>query len=106
MLKKQIECLIASKAKLLFLRHLLLAKKLLMDPEAILPVTFKLGEQEDGTPIYHQFTTAEELTQFYLQAAAYKNQCLADGWAEKDSIDWAPYEALFPQQEQVNEPTE
>ena len=67
-------------------------------PEAILPVTFKLGEQADGTPIYHEFTTAEELTGFYLQAVAYINVTLAHGWAEKDGIDWAPYEqALNPE---------
>ena len=66
-------------------------------PETILPVTFKLGEQADETPIYHEFTTAEELTSFYLQAVAYINATLADGWQEKDGIDWAPYqEALQP----------
>ena len=64
-----------------------------------LPVTFKLGEQ-DGTPVYHEFTTVEELSGFYLQAQAYIKQCLGEGWQEKDSIDWAPYEALFPSQSQ------
>lgn len=52
-----------------------------------LPMTFKLGEDADGNPIYHQFTTVEELTDFYLQAVAYINQCLNDGWQEKDSIN-------------------
>lgn len=66
-------------------------------PEAILPVTFKLGEEADGTPVYHTFETAEELTGFYLQAVAFINGALAAGWAEKDSIDWAAYEeALNP----------
>lgn len=60
-----------------------------------LPVTFKLGEQ-DGTPVYHEFTTVEELSGFYLEAQAYIKQCLGEGWQEKDSIDWQPYEALFP----------
>ena len=67
-------------------------------PDAILPVTFKLGEQADETPIYYEFRTAEELTGFYLQAVAFINQTLADGWQRKDGIDWAPYEAaLNPQ---------
>ena len=67
-------------------------------PDAILPVTFKLGEQADETPIYHEFTTAEELTGFYLQAVAFINATLSDGWQRKDSIDWAPYEqALNPE---------
>lgn len=61
-------------------------------PEAILPVTFKLGEEADGTPVYHTFETAEELTEFYLQAVAYINAALAAGWAEKDGMDWAAYE--------------
>lgn len=73
-------------------------------PDAILPVTFKLGEQPDETPIYHEFTTAEELTGFYLQAVAYINAMLAAGWQEKDSIDWTPYaEALQPVTEQTQD---
>ena len=71
-------------------------------PDAILPVTFKLGEQADETPIYYEFTTSEELTGFYLQAVAFINQTLAEGWQRKDGIDWAPYEAaLNPQTEQT-----
>lgn len=66
----------------------------LMMPEAILPVTFKLGEEKDGTPVYHEFTTAAELTEFYLGAVAYINQCLAEGWQRKDGIDWEPYQNL------------
>ena len=66
----------------------------LMMPEAILPVTFKLGEGKDGSPIYHEFTTAEELTGFYLSAVAYINQCLAEGWQRKDGINWEPYQNL------------
>ena len=62
---------------------------------ATLPVTFKMGELEDGTPVYHTFETMEDADDFYLQAVAHVNQCLADGWQEKDGIDWTPYEALF-----------
>lgn len=61
-----------------------------------LPVTFKLGEQ-DGTPVYHEFTTVEELSGFYLQAQAYIKQCIGEGWQEKDNIDWEPYEEYFNQ---------
>lgn len=69
---------------------------------ATLPVTFKMGEDEEGNPVYHTFETMEDADDFYIKAVAYINQTLAAGWAEKDSIDWAPYEALFPQQEQSN----
>lgn len=37
---------------------------------------------------------------FYVKAVAHINQTLAAGWREKDAIDWAPYEALFPSQSQ------
>ena len=57
-----------------------------------LPVTFKLGEDTDGQPVYHEFTTIEELTSFYLSAVAFIQQCLNDGWQEKDNIDWSKYE--------------
>lgn len=68
----------------------------MMTEGATLPVTFKLGEQEDGTPVYHEFATVGDLQSFYTGAVAYINRTLAEGWAEKDGIDWAPYEALFP----------
>ena len=64
---------------------------------ATLPVTFKMGETDDGTPIYHTFETMEDADDFYLQAVAFVNQTLADGWQEKDSIDWEPYEEYFNQ---------
>lgn len=68
-------------------------------PETKLPVTFKLGEDENGDPVYHTFETAEELTGFYLEAVAYINQQLAAGWAEKDAIDWSAYDqALNPEE--------
>lgn len=61
----------------------------------IVPVKFKLNEDEDKQPIYHTFTTTEELDRFYLGGVQYINQCLNDGWAEKDSINWKPYEDFF-----------
>jgi len=62
----------------------------------IVPVKFKLNETEDKQPIYHTFETFEELNRFYVGGVAYINQCLNEGWTRKDSIDWTPYEALFP----------
>ena len=64
----------------------------------IVPVKFKLNETADKQPIYHTFETVEELNRFYLGGVQYINQCLNEGWAEKDGIDWAPYEqALNPE---------
>lgn len=59
---------------------------------ATLPVTFKMGETADGTPVYHTFNDMYDADDFYLQAVAHINKTLADGWQEKDSIDWTPYE--------------
>lgn len=54
-----------------------------------LPVTFKFGTTDE--PVYHEFTTVEELTDFYTKAMAYINTQLAEGWAAKDAVDWSPY---------------
>lgn len=64
---------------------------------ASLPVKFKLGETQEGEPVYHTFTSLNAFTDFYTKAIAYINQCLQDGWTEKDGIDWTPYQALFPE---------
>ena len=63
---------------------------------ATLPVTFKMGEDEEGNPVYHTFETMEDADDFYLHAMAYIKTTLAAGWSEKDSIDWTPYEEYFP----------
>ena len=60
---------------------------------ASLPVTFKFGTTKE--PIYHEFTTVVELTDFYTQAMAHVNSVLADGWAKKDALDWSEYERLL-----------
>jgi len=74
--------------------------------DAVLPLRFKLGEDEEGNPVYHTFETVADLDDFYVKAFSYVNQTLSAGWAEKDAIDWTPYEALFPAQEQTNAESE
>lgn len=56
---------------------------------ANLPVTFKFGTTDE--PVYHTFTALEELNGFYLSAMKYINDTLAEGWKEKDAIDWEKY---------------
>ena len=58
----------------------------------IVPIKFKLNETVEKQPIYHEFVTFEELDRFYKGGVQYINQCLNEGWAKKDSIDWEPYE--------------
>ena len=55
-----------------------------------LPVLFKFGDTEN--PIYHQFTTHEELSDFYLKVMKFINDTLSGGWDMKDSINWSEYE--------------
>lgn len=59
---------------------------------ANLPVKFKLGEDENGTPVYHTFTKTEPFTDFMTRAVAFINSTLNEGWKEKDSVDWSKFE--------------
>lgn len=55
---------------------------------AILPVRFKLGET-DNEPNYYVFENMEDFTDFYTKAIAFIQQCLNEGWTEKDSAkEW------------------
>jgi hypothetical protein len=53
-------------------------------------VVFKFGTTYE--PIYYEFTTLDELSDFYLRAMKYINDCLSEGWKMKDGIDWSEYE--------------
>jgi hypothetical protein len=55
---------------------------------ASLPVTFKLGETADGSPVYHTFDDIDEFTAFYAGAMQFVTAALSDGWKEKDSVDY------------------
>lgn len=68
-----------------------------------LPVTFKIGEDENENPIYHTFETMNEFTNFYTSAIGYVNACLTDGWNEKDSIDFEEYKQFFPEENRAND---
>lgn len=56
---------------------------------ANLPIRFKFGTDEE--PIYHDFTSVDELTDFYTGAMAFINETLQDGWKQKDSINICTY---------------
>lgn len=57
---------------------------------ATLPVTFKFGSDEQ--PVYHEFSTIEELKDFYLQSVAFVQGILKQGWIDKDTFDFTPYQ--------------
>lgn len=58
---------------------------------AHLPLKFKLGEDGDGQPVYHTFTSLNAFGDFTDAWQQHIQQCLTDGWAEKDAIDWSLY---------------
>ena len=63
--------------------------------QAVVPATFKIGEDANGDPIYQEFATKTELKAFVEACVQWKQQCLSDGWAEKDGMDWTPYAEAF-----------
>lgn len=60
--------------------------------QGVAPVTLKIGEEPDRTPIYNNFETAKQLKAFSEACSVWKQQCLQAGWTEKDGIDWSPYD--------------
>lgn len=64
---------------------------------ANLPITFKLGEDENQDPVYYTFVTVEEFSDFYTSAMLYVQECLSQGWERKDSIDWSKYQPIEEQ---------
>ena len=64
--------------------------------QAVVPATLKIGEEQDGTPIYKTFSDAAELKAFNDACSLWRQQCLTEGYQKKDGMDWTPYEAYFP----------
>lgn len=54
---------------------------------ASLPVTFKFGSTLE--PAYYAFESLADISDFYVSAMLYINSTLAEGWREKDAIDWS-----------------
>ena len=50
-----------------------------------LPVKFKFGTDEQ--PVYHTFTTLDDLQEFYMTSLAFVQQVLDEGWQENDNLD-------------------
>lgn len=69
-----------------------------MTEGATLPVTFKFGTTEN--PIYYEFQTVEEITEFYTASMEYVTMCLKQGWQEKDTFDFTSYDPDYVSQEE------
>ena len=55
-----------------------------------LPVLFKFAT--DDEPVYKEFRTIDNLTDFYLKTMNYIQGTLAEGWRRKDQFDRSLYE--------------
>ena len=51
-----------------------------------LPIYFKFGDETE--PVYHEFKTLDEISDFYINSINYIQSVLQQGWTEKESIDW------------------
>lgn len=56
--------------------------------DSLFPMTFKLGDNADGSPAFHEFTSAAEFAGFAQAATAHKQAAYAKGWSEKSNINW------------------
>ena len=53
---------------------------------ASLPVVFKFGD--NNSPVYYEFKTLEELSDFFITSITYVQKILQEGWKKKDEINW------------------
>ena len=56
-----------------------------------LPKKLKLGEDDEGRPMYHLFESVSEFTEFYKSAVEYIEKTIQEGWEEKDGVNYGEY---------------
>lgn len=56
-----------------------------------LPITLNLGTSQNGSPVFHEFTTAEELASVAVALSNHKISVCEQEWNEKYSIDWSVF---------------
>lgn len=59
-----------------------------LEGDGLFPMTFKLGDHADGSPAFHEFTSAQEFAGFAKSATNHKQAAYNKGWREKQSINW------------------
>lgn len=59
---------------------------ILSNPSQEYPLELKLNEEEDGTPIYGTFATADEFKEFSRAASEYMINTVIAGWRKKDAV--------------------
>lgn len=70
------------------------------------PMKYKIAETEESVDVYEEFQDINELAQFFIGAISHIESCVNAGWARKKSIDWTPYEKLFPASDTSNSQSE
>lgn len=55
------------------------------------PLTLKLNEETDGTPVYRTFAAREDFAAFSKAASSHILEAIQEGWREKDSVDWSVF---------------
>lgn len=66
------------------------------------PLTLKINEQEDGTPIYQTFENASDFVAFSQAASLYVIETVQSGWVEKDNVDWTVFNLNSSNNEKVD----
>lgn len=56
------------------------------------PVRYKVGQDDKGDPVYEYFADKTEIIAFSKTITQFIHQCQEEGWNEKDSFDFTPYE--------------
>lgn len=59
-----------------------------------LPITLNLGTTQNGAPVFHEFTTAEELASVAVALSNHKITICEQEWNEKYSIDWSVFDVI------------
>lgn len=59
-----------------------------------LPITLNLGTTHNGAPVFHEFTTAEELASVAVALSNHKISVCEQEWNEKYSIDWSVFDVI------------
>lgn len=59
-----------------------------------LPITLNLGTAQNGAPVFHEFTTAEELASVAVALSNHKISVCEQEWNEKYSIDWSVFDVI------------
>lgn len=59
-----------------------------------LPITLNLGTTQNGAPVFHEFTTTEELASVAVALSNHKITICEQEWNEKYSIDWSVFDVI------------